>query len=82
MIPSRPDAFSIQFGIKPNSYANNSALFSMEGDADVTVEGKKVTIGELFEWLAQPHNVEVTIHPCPQRYGLSLKTEFRDAGPA
>lgn len=78
LIPSRLDTISVQYGQQPDSYAPYSSLFSIDTDAEVTVNGKKVTVGELFAWLSEPHNVSATVNPCAERYGLSLKTEFVD----
>lgn len=82
LIPSRLDTISVQYGQQPDSYAPYSSLFSIDtdtdADAEVTVNGKKVTVGELFARLSEPHNVSATVNPCAERYGLSLKTEFVD----
>lgn len=82
IIPARLDVLHVAFGIVANTYQPISAQFSMADDAEVTVNGKKAGVGELFVWLTEAtHSHFVTIHPDPQRYELSMKTEFSDTEP-
>lgn len=75
-IPSRPDDVIASYGNRPNSYDTYHGGFSVGADATVTCDGKVVTIGELFTWLSEPRNVQITLHPDRMHYGLSLKTDF------
>lgn len=74
----RPDVVLIQLtGV-------NAGTYQFDATAEVTVREesgstrRKVTIGQLFEWLAaqQSGGVGVVLHPLTERYGLSLKTDF------
>ncbi len=50
--------------------------FGLGGGGVVTCDGMQMTVGELFDWLALGAGVRVTLNPVPQRYGLSMRTEF------
>ena len=76
--PGRTDILQVEFTPEEADTYEGRSSFSMNEDAAVTVDGKPVTVAELFDWLAS-HNVKVTIHPCAERYGVSLKTEFTTA---
>lgn len=80
-IPSRSDCIGVSYGNPPHSYDTYHGMFSAGPDAVVTADGEPVTVGELFAWLAEPRNVEITLHPDAMRYGLSLLTQFRGTGP-
>lgn len=74
LMPGQIDAVMVQF--TPEHSYGASAMFSMEPESETTIDGRRCTIPGLFEWLSRHDKVAVTVHPCPQRYQMSLKTEF------
>lgn len=77
LIPGRTDALKVVFG-DGTSNVTYTARFSAQPDGAVYVNGNEYADpGDLFTWLCRQKNgVSVTVHPCPERYNLSLRTEF------
>lgn len=72
--PGRVDYFRVEYTWRGTSL---SAQFSFEPIALVTVDDVAVSPGELVNWLVRTAGATVELHPCEERYGLSLSTEFR-----
>lgn len=75
LYPGRPDLLTVDFS-EPDRGVRHAMFSAAEGDGVVTFDGQAATLAELFALLAQAPAVDVVVHPDPQRYGLSEKTEF------
>lgn len=77
LTPGRTD--TLMLSVKDPTVGEHHVLFSMADK--VTIEGFTgfATVSSLFDWLARTSRPLVTVHPNPQRYGLSTLTEFRAA---
>jgi len=73
--PGRPDMAMVNLYVDLGQPELMHA-FSIGGEGTVTCDGKEVSVGELFEWIAKTTFCEVSLHPEPERYDLSLKTDF------